>query len=76
MKLTSIAGYIELQLQENDFLCAGWLKFIEDLKKNVLFQDRSYDPETKVWTIKAEYRNLITALHKKHFVGENQMELL
>ena len=42
-------------------------EFIVELKSIVPFEERNWDENNKIWTVKQEYQNKMIELFKKHF---------
>jgi hypothetical protein len=77
MDVTAAGGYHrftlthELELKRNI-----WLGFIEEVKRMVPAEARSYDKETYEWTIEDTWWPTVRALKDKHFTDPNQLSLL
>ena len=50
-------------------------EFIKALKAEIGPQYRSYNPDTKIWTIHKPAWPVFREIRKRHYVGENQEDL-
>ena len=78
MKTDHYLGYIEIRLEDRDWLVNRGRSargFIEDLKRGIPWDQREYDPERKAWTVPEEYGDLVREYYKKRFSDPNQEEM-
>jgi hypothetical protein len=78
MQSTKSAGYIELSFDEWDWKLGDGsvvLDFIKEMKASIPPEDRSYNPETKIWTIKERWQYVLRELKGKYFEDPNQIDI-
>lgn len=80
MRAEATAGYIFVTFDEFDWrrpAGQGAMAVIDSIKSMIPKEDRSYDPETKVWSIldKPEHRKTLRELKKFYLEDENQEEM-
>jgi predicted HAD superfamily phosphohydrolase YqeG len=74
----TVAGFINLELEPQDFKHRDWKGFLADLKELIPISERDYDPESKLWHIKATEENQrhIKALKELYFKADPNQESL
>jgi hypothetical protein len=78
MKSATSAGYIELSFDEWDWRLANGkivIEFIQSLKDSIPLEDRSYNPDTHIWTIKDRWKYVIRELYSQYFEDPNQLDI-
>lgn len=70
-----VAGYINLTFENGDFVGRRALKMIDAIKSRIPTTDRAYDPDKKLWLIKATEANKQTLreIYNELFVDKNQL---
>ena len=74
MQFEITAGFIKFSLDMWEFKMNG-PAFIEALKNRIPREDREYDPDNYVWTVKEEHLETIRGLRKEFLQDKNQIDM-
>lgn len=84
MKINRIGGeteftHFEFELENTDWESCpvgAVYDFLADIKSSIPKTDRSYAPETKVWTILGTYWDKFKEIKDKHFIKDPKQDKL
>ena len=76
MDIIKQPGFVRFTLSDEELTLPTWRAFIEDIKRMIPSEERSYNPRTYEWSVTEEWWPTVQELRKKHFTDENQIELL
>jgi len=75
MKTEITAGYITVEIENNDWKQRDVFGFLRELKAKIPIAGRTWDPHVRLWFIDETHKDIVYDLKKEYFVDKNQIQL-